>query len=130
MLAELLYIGFPLPLLRAVARGPLAEVLRHYDPHRLVEQLLVAAPPEEVGLVNAMRHLDFALTLPGDMLVKIDRASMAVALEVRPVFLHREVMEVSAGIPPGQLVNHDAPELALKGVVRAWLPDAPLVPRQ
>ncbi len=124
MLAEMLYIGFPLPLLRAVARGPLAEALRHYDPHRLVEQLLVAAPPEEVGLVNAMRHLDFALTLPGDMLVKIDRASMAVALEVRPVFLHREVMELAAGIPPGQLVNHDAAKLALKAAVRPWLPDA------
>src|SRR5262249_39715235 len=57
MLAEMLYIGFPLPLLRTAARGPLAEALRHYDPYQLVEQLLVAAPPHEVGLVNAMRHL-------------------------------------------------------------------------
>jgi asparagine synthase (glutamine-hydrolysing) len=124
LLAETLYVCFPLPLLRAIARGPLAEALRHYDPHRLVEQLLIAAPPGEVGLVNAMRHLDFALTLPGDMLVKIDRASMAVALEVRPLFLHREVMELAAGIPPWQLVNHNAAKLALKAAVRPWLPGA------
>jgi asparagine synthase (glutamine-hydrolysing) len=124
MLAETLYIGFPLPLLRAVARGPLAEALRHYDPHQLVEQLLVAAPPHEVGLVNAMRHLDSALTLPGDILVKVDRASMAVALEVRPLFLHREVMELAAGIPPEQLVNPGAAKVALKAAVRPWLPDA------
>ena len=124
MLADMLCHGFPLPLLREVARGPLAEALRHYDPYLLVEQLLIAAPPDEVGLVNAMRHLDFALTLPGDMLVKIDRASMAVALEVRPLFLHREVMELAAGIAPEQLVNRDAAKLALKAAVRPWLPDA------
>jgi asparagine synthase (glutamine-hydrolysing) len=116
--------GFPLPLLQAVARGPLAEALRHYDPLRLVEQLLVAAPPDEVGLVNAMRHLDFVLTLPGDMLVKVDRASMAVSLEVRPLFLHRDVMELAAGISPADLVNRDAAKLALKDAVRPWLPDA------
>ena len=124
MLADMMCNGFPLPLLRAVARGPLAEALRHYDPHRLVEQLLLAAPPDEVGLVNAMRHLDFALTLPGDMLVKLDRASMAVSLEVRPVFLHRDVMELAAGMPPADLVNRHAAKLALKDAVRPWLPDA------
>jgi asparagine synthase (glutamine-hydrolysing) len=124
MLADMLCHGFSLPLLRRIARGPLAEALRHYDPHRLVEQILVDAPPAEVGLVNAMRHLDFALTLPGDMLVKVDRASMAVALEVRPVFLDRDVMELAAAIPPAQLVTHDAAKLALKAAVRPWLPHA------
>jgi asparagine synthase (glutamine-hydrolysing) len=124
MLADMLCLGFSLPLLREVARGPLAQALRHYDPQLLVEQLLVAAPPDKVGLVNAMRHLDFALTLPGDILVKIDRASMAVALEVRPLFLHRDVMELAAGIAPEQLVNHNAAKLALKTAVRPWLPNA------
>ncbi len=124
MLADMLCIGFPLPLLRQVARGPLAEALRDYDPSLLVEQLLADAPPEEVGLVNAMRHLDFALTLPGDMLVKVDRASMASSLEVRPLFLQREVMELAAAIPPHQLVNRDAAKLLLKDAVRPWLPDA------
>lgn len=124
MLADMLCIGFPLPLLRQAARGPLAEALRHYDPHRLVEQLLVAAPPDKVGLVNAMRHLDFALTLPGDILVKVDRASMAVSLEVRPLFLHRDVMELAAGIPAESLASRHAAKLALKEAVRPWLPDA------
>ena len=124
MMADMLCIGFPLSLLRQVARGPLAEALRHYDPHRLVEQLLVAAPPDKVGLVNAMRHLDLALTLPGDILVKVDRASMAVSLEVRPLFLHRDVMELAAGIPARELASNDGAKLALKEAVRPWLPDA------
>jgi asparagine synthase (glutamine-hydrolysing) len=124
MLADMLCNGFTVPLLREVARGPLAEALRHYDPYRLVEQLLVDAPPDVVGPVNAMRHLDFALTLPGDMLVKVDRASMAVALEVRPLFLHRDVMELAAALPPAVLVDRHAAKLALKTAVRPWLPDA------
>jgi asparagine synthase (glutamine-hydrolysing) len=124
MLADMLCVGFPLPLLREVARGPLAEALRHYDPQRLVGQLLREAPPSEVGLLNSMRHLDFALTLPGDMLVKVDRASMAVSLEARPIFLHRDVMELAARIPAEGLANREAAKLALKSAVRPWLPDA------
>jgi asparagine synthase (glutamine-hydrolysing) len=124
MLADMFCIGFPLPLLRQVARGPLAEALRHYDPLQLVETLLQAAPPDEVGPVNAMRHLDFTLSLPGDMLVKIDRASMAVSLEVRPLFLHRDVMELAAGLPPASLASHSAAKIALKEAVRPWLPGA------
>ena len=124
MLADTFCIGFPLPLLRQVARGPLAEALKEYNPEMMVGDLLADAPPEEVGLVNAMRHLDFALTLPGDMLVKVDRASMACSLEVRAVYLHREVMELAASIPPRQLVNRGAAKLLLKDAVRPWLPDA------
>jgi asparagine synthase (glutamine-hydrolysing) len=64
------------------------------------------------------------LTLPGGMLVKIDRASMAASLEVRPLFLHRAVMELAARLPGSALVNRRAAKLALKDAVRPWLPDA------
>lgn len=128
MLADMLCHGFPLRALHRVARGPLSEALRHYDPYRLVEQLLRDAPPEDVGLLNAMRHLDFALTLPGDMLVKVDRASMAVSLEVRAVFLHRTVMELAAGLPDRAIATHQTAKVALKDAVRPWLP-APLLDR-
>ena len=124
MLADMLCTGFTLHHLRQVARGPLAEALQNYDPHRLVEQLLKEAPPDEVGLVNSMRHLDLALTLPGDILTKVDRASMSVSLEVRPLFLHRNVMELAARIPATALVSNASAKIALKDAVRPWLPDA------
>ena len=129
MLADMLCVGFPLPLLRRLARGPLAEALKHYSPQALVEQILVDSPTHDMGLVDAMRHLDFALTLPGDMLVKVDRASMAVSLEVRPLFLHRDVMELAAGVPAASLASNAAAKLALRGAVRPWLPD-PLIDRR
>jgi asparagine synthase (glutamine-hydrolysing) len=49
---------------------------------------------------------------------------MASSLEVRPLFLHREVMELAAAIPPHQLANRDAAKLLLKDAARPWLPDA------
>jgi asparagine synthase (glutamine-hydrolysing) len=42
---------------------------------------------------------DFQTWLPGDILVKVDRASMATALEVRAPFLDREMVEFAARIP-------------------------------
>jgi asparagine synthase (glutamine-hydrolysing) len=124
MLADMLCNNFPLPLLQSVARGPLARTLQDYNPAQLIQGLLADAPPSRVGLLDAMRHLDFALTLPGDMLVKVDRASMAVALEVRPLFLHRNVMELAASIPPSGLADRHAAKIALREAVRPWLPDA------
>ena len=43
---------------------------------------------------------DLATWLPGDILVKADRASMAVSLEVRAPFLDHVLLEHAARIPP------------------------------
>src|SRR6266516_7302907 len=89
MMLDVLSLGLSLPVLRVAARGELSETLRHYSPMDVIEPLLRKVPPEKVGLINSMRYLDLKLTLAGDILVKVDRASMAVSLEVRPVYLPR-----------------------------------------
>ena len=75
--------------LRQIGRGTLAEALVDYDPMDALRPHLDKAPPAEVGLVNSMRYLDVKLTLGAGILTKVDRASMAVSLETRPVFLNR-----------------------------------------
>jgi len=107
---------------RAAARGELARTLEDYDPMESVAPLLANAPPAEVGLVNSMRYLDLKLTLAGGILVKVDRASMAVALEVRPVYLHRDVLALAGRIPPGRLADGREPKKALRSALRDWLP--------
>ena len=108
--------------LRRVARGPLAAALAGYSPRETVLAHARKAPPDEVGIVNTRRYLDLKLTLGSDILVKVDRASMAVALEVRPVYLHRDVLELAARIPPGLLADGREPKKLLKSALEPWLP--------
>lgn len=58
--------------------------------------------------INRMLHADIVTGLPDDMLVKVDRMSMASGLEVRCPFLDHRVVEAAAAMPgsyklqPGQ----------------------------
>ena len=49
--------------------------------------------------INAMLACDLAFELPGDMLVKVDRTSMAHALETRTPFLDQRVVEWAFSLP-------------------------------
>jgi len=122
LLLSTLVTGWQPEELRAAARGPLADALTWYDPLDTVRRHLLAAPPEDVGLIDAMRYLDLKLTLGAGILTKVDRASMAVALEVRPVFLHRDVLSLAARIPGNLLSTGSEAKALLRRAVRPWLP--------
>jgi asparagine synthase (glutamine-hydrolysing) len=122
MMLDALTLGFSRDNLCRMARGPLAAALKHYTSYDTVMPLLYKAPPRQVGLINAMRYLDLKLTLAGDILVKVDRASMAVSLEVRPVYLHRDLMALAARIPAPLLADGRHAKEALKSALRTWLP--------
>jgi asparagine synthase (glutamine-hydrolysing) len=124
MLASTFVNAHSVQALRSAARGDLARTLEDYDPMDTVTAHLAKAPPAEVGLVNAMRYLDLKLTLAGGILVKVDRASMAVALEVRPVYLHRDVLALAGRIPPALLADRREPKKALRSALREWLPSS------
>jgi asparagine synthase (glutamine-hydrolysing) len=126
MMVDMLTLGFQLDDLRAAARGQLARTLKEYSPADVVYPLLDKAPPNKVGLINSMRYLDLKLTLGADILVKVDRASMAVSLEVRPVYLHRNMLDLAGKIPSGLLANRKQSKKALKDALRTWLPSSVL----
>jgi asparagine synthase (glutamine-hydrolysing) len=68
---------------------------------RIVEELAAhmnGAPDSRVA--GEFMRLDQQHWLPGDVLAKADRASMLVSLEVRTPYLHREVAEFAAAVPP------------------------------
>ena len=121
-LRDALTLGFAETDLRRVARGRLARELAHYSAAQAVDAVLERAPPERVGLINAMRYLDLKLTLGAGILTKVDRASMAVSLEVRPVYLHRDLLALAAATPPALLASRREGKKAVKKALERWLP--------
>jgi asparagine synthase (glutamine-hydrolysing) len=75
----------------------------------------------ESNLAEAL-YLDFCLYLADDLLVKIDRASMACSLEVRAPFLDHRLIEFAAGIPAALKLRHFQLKYLLKKAVEVWLP--------
>jgi len=122
LVASTLVTGTHPSTLRAHARGPLAETLASYDPFDVVALHFQKVSPRVFGLVNAMRYVDLKLTLAAGILTKVDRAAMAVSLETRPVFLHRDVLDLAGRMPQHLLATGSGAKSALKDAVRPWLP--------
>jgi asparagine synthase (glutamine-hydrolysing) len=85
------------PLRRRLMAPDLAAELNGHQPERLIRESYEAAPRHDplAGMIAA----DTAVLLPDDFLVKVDRASMANGLEVRPPLLDHELLELAARIP-------------------------------
>jgi asparagine synthase (glutamine-hydrolysing) len=73
--------------------------------------------------VTAMQHIDLHTWLPGDILTKVDRMSMAHALEVRVPYLDPEVFAVASAVPVDLKVNRRGDtKIALRRALRGLVP--------
>jgi asparagine synthase (glutamine-hydrolysing) len=74
--------------------------------------------------VATMQLVDINTWLPGDILVKADRAAMAHGLELRSPFLDREVMAVAGRLARAEKTAAGTTKFALREAVGALLPQA------
>src|SRR5947208_4860047 len=81
------------------------------------------------GILAEMMYLDFRMYLEDNLLVKIDRASMACSLELRTPYLDHRLVEFAAGLPASLKVRGLNLKYILKKAVTPWLPHA-IVHRQ
>lgn len=72
--------------------------------------------------VSQLQYHDLVRYLPGDLLVKVDRASMMNGLEVRSPLLDHKLFEFVAQIPAHHRVNLRGGKLLLKRALRTLLP--------
>ena len=102
---------------RAVLCGP----LRDADPAAHVEAAWGAADTDDpVALAQAA---DMATWLPGRMLVKMDRASMAHSLEVRAPYLDQHLVEAASALPRSARLAQGRRKVALREAMANDLPE-------
>jgi asparagine synthase (glutamine-hydrolysing) len=83
---------------------------------------LLAEDCDADNTVERMQNLDTRLYLAEDILTKVDRASMAVSLEVRAPFLDQRVAEYAASLPVSYKLRGRTTKYILKRAVGHLLP--------
>ena len=107
---------------RRIFSDRLARELQGYDAKSLIRQHMAMADTND-PLAQAL-YTDIKTWLPGDILTKVDRASMANSLEVRAPFLDHQFMEWAATIPSDLKLRRGTSKYILKRALEPLLPRA------
>jgi asparagine synthase (glutamine-hydrolysing) len=109
---------FPDYLLRKIATPDLMAGVRTIPEDAAVADLLAAEGP----LLGRLQQWDQHHYLPGDILVKVDRATMAHSLEARCPLLDHRVVELAAQQPSWRHGSATSTKQLFRRLVARWLP--------
>lgn len=105
---------------RALYSDEMAAMSDRFDAlamHRLYFNQAPASDP-----LNRSLYVDLKTYLADDILVKVDRMSMAHGLEVRAPFLDHRVVEFIAALPSELKLRHRTTKFVLREAMRSFLP--------
>ena len=103
-------------------RQPASLMYRHDEPTTLLRDPSLQA--DLPGLHERMMYLDTVTYLTGDILTKLDRASMAVSLEARVPLLDHRLYEFAWRLPLRQRVGPGQGKKMLRALLRRYVPPA------
>ena len=106
------------------------RLVSHWEPSEIMPQ---AAEPRSIlddasvakdfpDLLERMQFLDLVTYLPDDILTKVDRASMAVALEARVPLIDHRVVEFAWRLPENVKVRNGTSKWLLRQVLYRHVP--------
>ncbi|OPG16446.1 asparagine synthase (glutamine-hydrolyzing) [Ferroacidibacillus organovorans] len=98
-----------------------------FEPRPKIRSTEITAPHYEraSGLddVTKMQYVDLHTWLPGDILMKADKMTMANSLELRVPFLDSEVFRVARQIPAAYRMMNGTTKYVLRQAVKSLLPE-------
>ncbi|NKC30551.1 asparagine synthase (glutamine-hydrolyzing) [Falsiroseomonas selenitidurans] len=109
---------------RGLLSASLRTALDGYDPAARFPALMAECDPED-PLLQA-QYADLHSYLPGDILTKLDRTSMAVSLEVRPPLLAHPLVEWGLALPAAQKLRGGIGKQVLRQAMAPLLPQSVL----
>ena len=114
--------SFMEPEMRKVLHGDVVASLDPDAPFGELEAHHALAGQNGAGFLGQLQYQDLRTYMGDDILVKVDRASMAVSLEARTPFLDHRVVEMAARIPPHLRLNGRTGKYILKRAIKPRLP--------
>jgi asparagine synthase (glutamine-hydrolysing) len=99
--------------------GASSLVLGAGEPPGLIEPARWASLPEPAAM---MMYQDLISYLPDDILVKVDRATMAVGLEARAPYLDHRIIEFVARLPLAMRLRDGTGKWLLRQVLERYVP--------
>ena len=105
----------------AIRRQVLTAPLHGHDAEARYVKAFDEAPARDA--LSRAQYADLKLWLPGDILTKVDRASMAVSLEAREPLLDHRFVEFSARLPARLRLKGGVGKYLMKRALASRLPD-------
>jgi asparagine synthase (glutamine-hydrolysing) len=101
--------------------APEMLVIGGCEPRTVLDQL-IGRREEESNFEQWMMTTDMQTYLPDDILVKLDRAAMAVSLETRAPFLDHRLVEFSLSLPLNMKIRNGQGKWLLRQVLYKYVP--------
>ncbi len=101
-------------------RDPLSLVQTSDEPHSPL--LDYDQRSTNLDIINNLMMIDMSTYLPGNILVKVDRAAMSASLETRAPFLDPDLQKFVCSLPLSMKLRGGTQKWALKALLRRYLP--------
>ena len=105
----------------AIRRQILTAPLHGHVAEERYIRAMAEAPARDA--LSRAQYADLKIWLPGDILTKVDRASMAVSLEAREPLLDHRLVEFAARLPKKMLLRGGEGKWLMKRALASRLPD-------